>query len=249
MSAEYLDAAIQDRITARIRALMPPDVRTSYLMSTLGSFVLPLLPSPGEVDADEAFWTALTICDIGGREAIPFAQPFAGHEDAGVRSRLSHSWDSFPTDSFFGEVLTNMPLNDVGLTVSSHVPLRHVRRLGPVHKLVLTGNFTRGDLAGALRHPQGRFRKLHLRDNQSLEDLRFLQEVPPVDGLLIVGCSALRDLSGLARASRAGIWTTSMWTSLNSVRHCRRKSPALPSKPCSSPMRTTGRNCRLLFPR
>ncbi|MGW2511621.1 NACHT domain-containing protein [Streptomyces scopuliridis] len=200
LNAVVVDETLAEEVAAHVRAILPPHpMAPEESLASLGPYVLPFLPGLADVDSVTAERVARLIREIGGREAIPFARRYAMHESVSVRSQFAMSWSRFPAEEYAREVLARMPLADTTLVVSGVDQLRHLRELPAVESLGLTGSCDGAQLRTFL--PGVDFGQLRIRSNKTLDELSFLRELPRLNMLGLLGCSALKDLSGL-RESR-----------------------------------------------
>jgi hypothetical protein len=196
LSAVVLNEEVRERIADRIRALIPPrDATSTAKLTSLGSYVLPLVPDPRELDADEAQSVIHMIRDIGGPASLPLLRRFAGHPSPEVRGALIATWPRYPAEDYARQVLAHVPLEDAEVTVINAAMVSALRFCGPVGRVFIDMPITGADLARAL--PDDGIRRLDIRENPLLNDLSFVRKLSGLTSLSLSGCPRARKLSAL----------------------------------------------------
>ncbi|WP_344276450.1 NACHT domain-containing protein [Streptomyces hebeiensis] len=200
LDAVVVDETVEERIAARVRALLPPRPGSDPdTLGSLGSYLLPLLPDPSGLTEEESNRTARLISLIGGAEAIPAAARYARHGGRAARAHLCANWHRFPAEEYAREVLSAMPLATEALFVSRPEHLRELSTLPPIGFLGVLNDVTSEDLLSCLRDV--RCGQLHLSGNDALRDVAFLPELTGLTSFSLTECPRVSDLSALARSS------------------------------------------------
>ncbi|WP_369377300.1 NACHT domain-containing protein [Streptomyces sp. cg36] len=197
--AAWLDERTLERVREGVVRLLPPvsgdGLRT---LARLGPSLLPLLPDPATVtSADRGIARyAELISAIGGAEAVPHAYAWGSRHPAAAQV-LAQSWSQYPAAAYAREVLARIPLAHFTLQVRSKEQLDEVRGLPGLDRLMIWGDFTTGELAGALDGSAPR--SLLLRSNTAVSDLSFLRGATNrLERLDLVMCPRLDDFSALS---------------------------------------------------
>ncbi|MDO0935326.1 NACHT domain-containing protein [Streptomyces sp. DG2A-72] len=172
--AAWLDTRLQERVRARIAALMgsltPDDVSQ---VARLGPYVLQFLPDPKELGPARSRAVADLVGRVGGAEAIPYARRLVSTPGLPgiVQVRLMHAWNNFPAAEYARSVLSRI-LPSRALPVSTREQLDLVHELPTAGRLALSGPFTSRELTDARLPP---LRQLRLERLPALKDLDFLR--------------------------------------------------------------------------
>ncbi|RSS38082.1 serine protease [Streptomyces sp. WAC08241] len=165
--AAWLDGVLHRRVRKAVKSMVPPrNPEQGDHLARLGTYVLPLLPGPGETPANMVGSVTELIAMIGGREAMPYARAFV---EAGRADAFANKWDDFPLEAFAQEIAPY---------VTSHIPLvvtsTEQMRLLPDHPSVLLyGDFSEEEMVHGL---DGRgLQRLGISANTRVTDLGFLQ--------------------------------------------------------------------------
>ncbi|MFE6178287.1 NACHT domain-containing protein [Streptomyces sp. NPDC056464] len=196
LSAVVLNEEVRGRIADRIRALIPPrDATSTAKLTSLGPYVLPLVPRAESLSGEEAQSVVHMIRDIGGPASLPLLRRFAAHPSHEVRRVLIATWPRYPADEYAHEVLAHMPLEDDEVVVISPAMASALRHCGPVGRVFLNMPITGADLAKTL--PEQGIRRLDVRENPLLNDLSFVRKLSGLTSLSLSGCPRARKLSAL----------------------------------------------------
>lgn len=203
ISAPYLDQGQYETVWCLLRALGPPTTaREAEWLISLGPEVLPILPGPEELPTETAMQLVAVLMSLSDA-AIPLLKRYGQSERKHVRELVAAAWLRMDTHTYAEQVLCGMNLVDVRLYVSTTEELALVPQLGPVGSFSVSCDVESRALDDALRGR--RVASLEVRENHSLEDLRFLHDHPEVERLTLVDCPRLRDITGLPGASLASL--------------------------------------------
>ncbi|MHB9852680.1 NACHT domain-containing protein [Streptomyces krungchingensis] len=212
ISAVVLDEEVREQIADRVRALIPPaDATLAAKLTSLGAYVLPLVPGPEELSAEEAETVVQLVRDIGGPASMPLLRRFAPHSSPEVRAVLTTAWPRYPADDYAREVLAHMDLADDRVIVVDNGMTAALRHCGPIGRLVVDTPLDDGELRAFLPH-EG-IREIEVVDNPRLVSLSFARQVSGLTSLRLTGCPRVRDLSALE-----GLALTSLGLELHEVR-------------------------------
>ncbi|WP_228045147.1 serine protease [Streptomyces ferrugineus] len=196
LSAVVLNEEVREQIADRIRVLIPPrDATSTAKLTSLGPYVLPLVPEAGGLSAEEAQSVVHMIRDIGGPASLPLLRRFATHPSHEVRRVLTATWPRYPADDYAREVLAHMPLEDDEVVVINAAMASALRYCGPIGRVFVNMPITGADLAKAL--PEHGIRRLDIRENPLLNDLSFVRRLSGLTSLSLSGCPRVRTLSAL----------------------------------------------------
>ncbi|WP_230396460.1 serine protease [Streptomyces blattellae] len=191
LSAVVLEEEVRERIADRVRALFPPpDDTAAAKLTSLGSYVLPLVPCPEELGDQEALAVVQVIRDIGGPASLPLLRRFAGHPSHAIRSVLIRAWPRFPAEEYAREVLAHVPLEGMSVDVFSRAMAAALRHCAPVERLALALPIGGPDLAKLL--PDRGIRHLTVFGNPLLDSLSFVRGLSGLASLSLVGCPRVR---------------------------------------------------------
>ncbi|MBP2404337.1 serine protease [Streptomyces syringium] len=196
IGSAYVDDELYDAVWNGLKALGPPrDGRESGFLASLGPDVLPILPEPEGLDADQGDRVARLLGSLGD-SALPLLGRYGKHSSPQVRNSVASGWGFQHPGRYATEVLATMRLDDVGLHLSLPEQVSELRRLGPIRSLYIEQNHSSADLRRGL---EGReVRELWLSGNSALCDLDFLRDHPEVEHLFVIGCPRLADTSALS---------------------------------------------------
>lgn len=197
---EFLPAETRRDVADRVRASMPPkDHARAVDLAKLGAYVLPLLPGPFELSRDEQIFVATTLSRIATVECLPLVREFASQPDEVLRQFIVSAWRDFPIELYAREVLSQMRICDLEVTVDRDRMLSSLRTLPALKKLVLSGAFPEVRLNSEL--PRDGLEYLTVLKNPALTTLNILTRRSSVKHLIIGRESRLRDVSALANSS------------------------------------------------
>ncbi|WP_328829782.1 NACHT domain-containing protein [Streptomyces sp. NBC_00252] len=186
-----------DEVEERLGRIMPPtSPEEANRLASLGPDVLPLLPRPDGLSPLEAVWVVQTAAGVAGREAMEILQCFTTRMEYIVRRRLTMSWTHFPIRQYAQEVLSQVSLTGVQLTIDSLEKLAQLRELGTLGEVTLRGLLPPAAMAKDL--PEGKVHDLTLMRNPSVEDFDFLAGQHGLRDLQVTNCPGVTDLSALA---------------------------------------------------
>jgi hypothetical protein len=191
LGAVVLAEEVRERIADRVRALIPPpDDTAAAKLASLGSYVLPLVPSPEDLTAREAKAVVQVIRDVGGPASLPLLGRFAGHPSHEVREVLIAAWSRCPAEEYAREVLARVPLEHEVVAVVTPAMAAALSHCGPVGLVVLALSASGPDLAKLL--PRGGIRRLTVLDNPLLDSLSFVRGLSGLTALSLVRCPRVR---------------------------------------------------------
>jgi hypothetical protein len=191
-------ADVRTRVERATAALIPPSSdERAMALARAGEFVVDLLPGPDGLDEHAAAYVVRTAALIGTEAARDLILRFIpGQPAPRIVDELLRAWRATPQpDEYARTVLAPVRFGDVTVAVHRHrLPyLRHLPHLRSVKYL--------GDLVDldAFGHAPG-LTRLELFQNDALRDhhLHLLASCPHLRELVLVRCSSLQDLSGLA---------------------------------------------------
>ncbi|CDR08851.1 large ATP-binding protein [Streptomyces iranensis] len=187
----------RDEVEERLRRLMPPGQEDVAKLVSLGPDLLPLLPGPDGLSAEEAATVVQTAAGVAGREAMEIMQRFTVRGEGIVRYHLAANWGKFPIQDYAQEVLSRIPTKDIPvLEVDSLEKLVQLRKLGPIGTLRIHGPLPPAALAGEL--PDGWLQGLRLDSNPLVENFACLVGQQELSSLQITDCFRVTDLTALA---------------------------------------------------
>ncbi|MGC0401508.1 hypothetical protein RKD27_004152 [Streptomyces sp. SAI-126] len=191
LGAVVLEEEVRERIAHRVRALIPPpDDTAAAKLTSLGSYVLPLVPGPEGLEDQQARAVVQVIRDIGDPASLPLLRRFAGHPSHQVSEVLLNAWSRFPTEEYAREVLAHMPLEHEVVGVfnpAMAAALRHCRPIG----LVVVGMTASGPELAKLLPDRG-IRKLTVLGNPLLDSLAFVRGLSGLTALSLARCPRVR---------------------------------------------------------
>ncbi|MGW2693013.1 NACHT domain-containing protein [Streptomyces sp. NPDC001296] len=198
--ATMLAPAVRREAEERAALLLPPrDSEAAEKLAGAGPVVLDLLPGPDHLDDREAAATVETAARIGGEHAFQILRQFRDHPDALVRKKVVDAWSSFDDQRFVDEILSEMELTGVHLTVSTDSQLSALDRIGRVMALEINGSFPEDLMMPGLLATEPT--ELRLVSNDSFRDLRFLAGCAPrLRSLRLQDCGSLKDYSHIPDA-------------------------------------------------
>ncbi|MHA5050406.1 NACHT domain-containing protein [Streptomyces sp. SD15] len=196
--ATELDPHVRAAVERNAASLIPP--RTTEEARTLahaGPLVLELLPGPEGLTAAEARAVVITASLIGTHAALPVLSRFRSHPSLPVRAQLAWTAHRFDTARYAAEVVAHLQPDGLYFIAQSADQLRALRDLGGRPMLQLVGDIDSPDIRDGLLPDQ--LRKLIIRNNLVLRDLRFLPDQRHIRSLYISGVSPyVDDLTPLA---------------------------------------------------
>lgn len=194
-SAVVLDEELRGRVAERVRALVPPaDDTESRKVASLGAYVLPLVPGPEGLGAEDARAVVKLVRDVGGPGSLPLLRRFTRHE--AVRGLLVGAWTfSDDVEEYAREVLAHLPLDDTHLVVVNTAMVAALRHCGPVGQLDIAAAVTGAELAELL--PHDRFRKIVVLTAPALDDLSFVRHQARLRSLVLMDCPKVGSLAPL----------------------------------------------------
>lgn len=205
--ATQLDPAVRAAVERSAAPLIPPrTIEEARLLAACGPLVLELLPGPEGLTDAEARAVAVTASLIGTDAAVPVLSRFRSHPCLPVRAQLTWTWHRFETRPYAEEVVAHLPQEDLFFNAHSAGELKILRELGGRPLLRLSGDIRSADIRAGLL--PGQVRELVVRDNRTLEDVRFLAEQDRLVHLDLDGSLHVDDLTPLAELPLS-------WLSLN----------------------------------
>ncbi|MFJ6085976.1 NACHT domain-containing protein [Streptomyces sp. NPDC092369] len=196
LSAVVLEEEVREEVAERVRGLLRPLETTSIAaLASLGSYVLPLMPGPEELDSAQAELLVDLIHEVGSPSSLPLLRQFATYPSADVRDLLTTAWPRYPAEEYAREVLAHMPLEDHDVYVIDPAMAAALRHCGPVGTVTLGAAVSGADLAELL--PRTGIRRLEILNNSLLDDLAFVRGLSEVTSLSLIGCPGIRKLSAL----------------------------------------------------
>ncbi|MER7565544.1 NACHT domain-containing protein [Streptomyces sp. NPDC097941] len=191
LGAVVLAEEVRERIAGRVRALIPPpDDTAAAKLTSLGSYVLPLIPDPEGLDDREAEAVVQVIRDIGDPASLPLLRRFAGHPSPHVREVLLNAWPRYPAEAYAREVLAHIPLEHEVVGVFNPAMAAALTHCGPIGLLVVGMPVSGPDLAKLL--PDGGIDKLTVLGNPLLDSLSFVRALSGLTALSLVRCPRVR---------------------------------------------------------
>lgn len=211
LSAVVLEEEIREQIADRIRALIPPpDDTAAAKLTSLGSYVLSLVPGPEGLTDREARAVVQVIRDVGGLASLPLLQRFAGHPSRDVRGVLLTAWPRHPAEEYAREVLSHVPLHDAQIIVVNRAEAAALRYCVPLGHVMIDMPISGTDLAKLL--PEQGIHALTLIGNSLLGDLSFARKLSGLTALALTLCPRVRSFSALE-----GLPLTSLRLELNEI--------------------------------
>ncbi|MEU4349548.1 NACHT domain-containing protein [Streptomyces sp. NPDC023838] len=200
--AAWLDEQTTERVKRSIAALLPP-TRPSMvsLLARLGPPLLAELPTPDDIGEQTSTipFVAQLISGIGGAEAIPYARAWATRSQVAARN-FAGAWDCYPTTAYAREVLSQIPWESVAVGVTSKEQLAELRGIPAAQEVVIMGDFTTEELAGALDNLP--LRSASVCSNRAMSSLSCLRGVHGLRRLFLADCPRLEDFSSLAELTQ-----------------------------------------------
>ncbi|MFE2701067.1 NACHT domain-containing protein [Streptomyces mirabilis] len=197
--AVILPADTRRDVADRVRAFIPPkDYTQAIELAKLGSYVLPLLPSPSGLSEDVQLLVSTTLSRIATAESLPQVYQFASQASATIRQFIASNWRNFPIERYAREILGRMRIDDLEVTVDRDHMLRNLRYLASLKNIVVSGTFSEPQLNDEL--PQDAVERLTVVNNSILSSLWFIRRRPGIRHLLIGRESQLREISALAHS-------------------------------------------------
>ncbi|MEV6553389.1 NACHT domain-containing protein [Streptomyces sp. NPDC051597] len=194
--APELDPAIRESVEARTRELLPPrSLDDAEKLAKVGELVLGLLPGPEGLDEYEAGAVVRTAAAIRGDAAFEVISRFREDGRGPVAIQLSTAWGSFDTEEYAREVLAAGAWDRARLTATTHEQLLALRLVPGAQRIQVSGNHN--DLS-PLVEVQGA-EDVFVYGSMDLTDLSPLASLPRLKELGLSRCSALRDLTPIAR--------------------------------------------------
>lgn len=211
LSAVVLEEEIREQIADRIRALIPPpDDTAAAKLTSLGSYVLSLVPGPEGLTDREARAVVQVIRDVGGLASLPLLRRFAGHPSRDVRGVLLTAWPRHPAEEYAREVLSHVPLHDAQIIVVNRAEAAALRYCVPLGHVMIDMPISGTDLAKLL--PEQGIHALTLIGNSLLGDLSFARKLSGLTALALTLCPRVRSFSALE-----GLPLTSLRLELNEI--------------------------------
>ncbi|WP_284748258.1 NACHT domain-containing protein [Amycolatopsis sp. RTGN1] len=205
---------VRTDVLAAVRGLIPPaGFDEAEMLAKAGSFVIDLLPGPGEIDelaarTDDrpdriAAYVIRALALIGGEESWEKIRMFSGTHRRSVINELLRAWRyNEYSEEYAATSLANVEFGDYLLEVHRWDVLRRLHHLRTLKAIQLVGDVPLDDRARGI-HPLPRLhalRHLELKSNDVVDDLDELVDCTGLRSLWISGfSSALNDLSALAR--------------------------------------------------
>jgi len=197
--AVFLPSDTRQAVADRVRAFIPPGNHAQATeLAKLGSYVLPLLPSPSGLSEDLQLLVFTTLSRIATAECLPMVRQFAAQSNVMIRQFVASSWRNFPIERYAQEILAQMRIDDLEVTVDRDHMLRNLRYLVSLTNVSVRGAFSEAQLDNEL--PQDAIERLTVAKNPRLSDLSFIRQRPGIRHLLIGEESKLRDISALANS-------------------------------------------------
>ncbi|MEU2515317.1 NACHT domain-containing protein [Streptomyces syringium] len=196
IGSAYVDDALHDAVWGGLKALGPPRNEREYgFLASLGPEVLPILPEPEGLDAEQAARIARMLGSLG-EVALPLLKQYGQHSSFLARNAVANAWRSQPPQRYAEEVLAAMQLHDVSLRILFPEQLSALHHLNRNGRLSIAQDHSSAELRRGLAGQEVRW--LELEHNSVLRDLHFLREHPEIKHLTITTCPRLRDFSALA---------------------------------------------------
>ncbi|MEW2580576.1 NACHT domain-containing protein [Streptomyces syringium] len=196
IGSAYVDDELHDAVWGGLKALGPPrDEREYGFLASLGPEVLPILPEPEGLGAEQAARIARMLGSLG-EVALPLLKRYGQHSSFLARSAVATAWRSQPPQRYAEEVLAAMQLHDVSLRILFPEQLSALHHLDRIGNLSISQDHSSAELRRGLAGQEVRW--LELEHNLVLRDLHFLREHPEIKHLTIMTCPRLRDFSALA---------------------------------------------------
>ncbi|MEV4874047.1 NACHT domain-containing protein [Streptomyces syringium] len=196
IGSAYVDDALHEAVWGGLKALGPPrDDREYGFLASLGPEVLPILPEPEGLGAEQAARIARMLGSLG-EVALPLLKQYGQHCSFLARSAVATAWRSQPPQRYAEEVLAAMQLHDVSLRILFPEQLSALHHLDRIGNLSISQDHSSAELRRGLAGQEVRW--LELEHNSVLRDLHFLREHPEIKHLTITTCPRLRDFSALA---------------------------------------------------
>ncbi|WP_441296355.1 NACHT domain-containing protein [Amycolatopsis sp. CA-126428] len=201
-------------VLAAVRGLIPPaGFDEAEMLAKAGSFVIDLLPGPGEIDELAArtgerpdriaAHVIRTLALIGGEESWEKIRLFSGTHRRSVINELLRAWRyNDYSEDYATTSLANVEFGDYLLEVHRWDVLRRLHHLRTLTAIQLVGDVPLDDRARGI-HPLPRLhalRHLELKSNDVVDHIDGLVDCTGLRSLWISGfSSAITDLSALAR--------------------------------------------------
>ncbi|MFF5360827.1 NACHT domain-containing protein [Streptomyces scabiei] len=187
----------RNAVADRVRSFIPP---RNYIQATelakLGSYVLPLLPSPDSLSEDLQFLVLTTLSRIATTDCLPMVRRFATQPSRAIRQFIASTWRNFPIERYAKEVLAQMKIDDLEVTVDRDHMLRNLHNLKSLKTILASGPFSDALLDNEL--PRDEVERLTVSNNPTLSSLNLIRRRPSIRHLIIGEESKLQDISALA---------------------------------------------------
>ncbi|MFF9482946.1 NACHT domain-containing protein [Streptomyces sp. NPDC014733] len=195
--ATELDPGVREAVEERAGVILPPRyAEESRLLSSVGPFVVELLPGPEDgLTDDEAQEVVNTAAEIGTEGALEVIKRFRDHPAPGVGGRIAQSWSSFDTERYAEEIIRHLDPRSM-FRVASTAELQALKALGGRPRLWITGAFTEEELIDALDLEH--LEVLFLTNNPALDGLGFLRNSQRLRSLTLDACPKVSDLTPLS---------------------------------------------------
>ncbi|MFD9791720.1 NACHT domain-containing NTPase [Streptomyces sp. NPDC059070] len=194
--APELDPAIRQSVQARTRELLPPrGLDDAEKLAKVGELVLELLPGPDGLDEYEAGAVVRTAAAIRGDAAFEVISRFREDRRWPVALQVSAAWGAFDTEEYAREVLAARSWDMAFLTATTEEQLYALRLVPQIRLVHVTGSHS--DLTPLTLVPD--VERVSLYGSLDLTDLTPLASLRRLKQLDLNRCSALRDLSPVAR--------------------------------------------------
>jgi hypothetical protein len=193
-------AEVRRRVELATAALIPPTTdQAAEALARAGDFVVDLLPGPEGLTEQAAGYVVRTAALIGTEPARDLILKFIHGEPAPrIVDELLRAWRaSSEPEEYARTVLAPVDFGDVTVAVHRH-RLPYLRHLPSLHAVKYLGDLV--DLEAFAQMPG--LHRLELMQNDVLRDrhLAALAACASLRELVLIRCSRLRDLSGLAGA-------------------------------------------------
>ncbi|MFD9734975.1 NACHT domain-containing protein [Umezawaea sp. NPDC059074] len=189
-----VDTVVRDKLTP------PRSISETGSLAALGQRVLRYLPdSLEDLSEAQAVATVRSAAQAGTTDALPLLASYAQDPRSAVHQELQSSWRYFDPERYAKVVLSNSPLDNGALTISSREHIPHIRHIPNVTNLNI--NLPRHEIVEGLELFAGLpgLEILDTRlDEATPQDLRPLGEHKNLRLLILNGLQTPVDLSPLA---------------------------------------------------
>ncbi|MEV6005811.1 NACHT domain-containing protein [Streptomyces sp. NPDC051976] len=192
--ATELDPAVRQSVEDRLAVLVPPQtIDEAYELAAAGSVVLPLLPQdPDGLGDEEAAAVVATARQIGGDPALALLRKFRHHTSPRVQAQLNRAWHAFDCDTYADGVISHLPADSL-FQVHTAAHIRALLRMGGRTNVHCSGSISEENLSLL---PET-LKTLYLINNETINDLDFVQGFRCLSDLTVGNCPRIRDIGGL----------------------------------------------------